>query len=68
MIPTEKELLEFIKNRGLVNYNIIAKFYEIKHATVSDIINDLEKKKLVKVKKLGGNKIVLLVKKGDKFE
>lgn len=67
MVPTEKELLEFIKNRGFVNYSIIAKNFEIKNSTVSDLINDLEKKKLVKVQKLGGNKLILLVKKGEKL-
>lgn len=58
MIPTEKELIEFIKKRDIVNYSTIAKFYEINNATVSDLINDLVKKKIVNVKQLGGSKIV----------
>lgn len=61
MIPTEKELIEFIKKRdNLVNFSLIAKFYEIKNTTVSDIVADLEKKKIVKVRKLGGSKIVIV--------
>ena len=46
--------------RIIVNFSIIAKQYNIQNITVSDIIKDLEKKKLVKVKKLGGSKIVRL--------
>ena len=58
MIPDEKELLDFIKKRDLVNFSLIAKYFDIKNSTVSDIIKVLEKKKLVTVKKLGGSKIV----------
>jgi DNA-binding MarR family transcriptional regulator len=60
MIPVEKELLEFIKRRDLVNFSTIAKFYNINNATVSDLIDSLIYKKLVIVKKLGGSKIVRL--------
>lgn len=58
MIPTEKELIDFIKKRDIVNYSAIAKYYEINNATVSDLIDSLVKKKLVNVKQLGGSKIV----------
>ena len=58
MIPDEKELIDFIKKRDLVNYSVIAKFYQINNATVSDIIDDLAKKKLVTITKVGGSKIV----------
>jgi Mn-dependent DtxR family transcriptional regulator len=58
MIPSEKELLDFIKKRDLVNFSSIARFYEIQNMTVSDLIKDLEKNKLVIVKKMGGSKIV----------
>lgn len=60
MIPTEKELLDFIKKRDLVNFTSIAKYFDIKNATVTDLINDLVKKKRVVVKKIGGSKIVRL--------
>ena len=60
MIPTEKELIDFIKRRDLVNFSIIAKYFDIKNSTVSDLIHVLIKKKLVVVKKLGGSKIVRL--------
>ena len=60
MIPSEKELITFIKIRDFVNYSTIAKFYEINNATVSDLINDLVKKKLVIVKKFGGSKLIKL--------
>jgi len=62
MIPTEKELIEFIKSRDLVNFSSIAKYYEINNATVSDLIDMLLKKKLVTVIKLGGSKVVRLKK------
>jgi len=62
MVPTQQELLEFIRRRDLINFSIIAKFYEINNATVSDLIADLEKKKFVEVKKLGGSKIVRIKK------
>ena len=58
MVPNEKELISFIENRNLVNYSIIAKHYGINNATVSDLINDLVKKKLVTVNQIGGSKIV----------
>ena len=58
MIPTEKELLDFIKRRDIVNFSLIAKHFDIQHATVSDLIFALQQKKLVDVKKLGGSKIV----------
>ncbi|MEK6861435.1 MAG: hypothetical protein AABY07_05675 [Nanoarchaeota archaeon] len=64
MIPLEKELLDFIRKHDLVNYTLIAKHYKIKNTTVSDIIDALEKKKLVEVRKLGGSKIVR-IKKND---
>jgi len=63
MIPLEKELLDFIRKHDLVNYTLIAKHYKIKNTTVSDIIDALEKKKLVEVRKLGGSKIVRIKKK-----
>ncbi|MBS3141271.1 MarR family transcriptional regulator [Candidatus Woesearchaeota archaeon] len=62
MVPTQQELLDFLKKRDLVNFSIIAKFFEINNSTVSDLIADLEKKKLVEVKKLGGSKIVRVKK------
>ena len=58
MIPSERELVEFVKKRDLVNFSLIAKFFDIKNSTVSDLIFSLEKKKLVEIKKLGGSKIV----------
>jgi Mn-dependent DtxR family transcriptional regulator len=39
---------------------MIAKHFDIKNTTVSDLIASLEKNKVLKVKKLGGSKIVLL--------
>lgn len=63
MIPTEKELLEYVKKKDLANFSMIAKRFDIKNATVSDIIAPIEKKKLVEVIKLGGSKIVRLKKK-----
>jgi len=58
MIPTEKELITFIKRKDIVNFSLIAKHFEINNATVSDLIDLLLKKKLVSVVKLGGSKVV----------
>tara|TARA_Y100000310_G_scaffold167610_2_gene167554 strand:+ start:39991 stop:40185 length:195 start_codon:yes stop_codon:yes gene_type:complete len=63
MIPSEKELVEFIRKRDLVNFSLIAKFFDIKNATVSDLVLPLQKKKLIEIKKLGGSKVVRLRKK-----
>jgi Mn-dependent DtxR family transcriptional regulator len=62
VFPTEKELITFIKRKGLVNFSMIARHFEIQNTTVSDLIASLEKKKILSVKKLGGSKIVLLKK------
>lgn len=58
MIPSEKELLDFIRKRDIVNLSAIARYFEIKNTTVSDLVYALEKKHLVIIKKLGGSKIV----------
>ncbi len=58
MIPSERELIDFISKKDLVNFSLIAKHFNIKNTTVSDIIESLEKRKLVEVKQLGGSKIV----------
>jgi len=52
--------LDFIKKRDFVNFSLIAKYFEIKNQTVSDLIETLEKKKLVVIKKWGGSKAVVL--------
>ncbi len=59
MIPNEKELLDFVKKRDLVNISMIAREFDIKNMTASDLVNDLEKKKLIKVVKFGGSKVIL---------
>ncbi len=68
MIPEQKELVEFIRRHEPVNYSMIAKFYSINNATVTDLIEALEKKKFVAVKKIGSNKVVMLDKKRGKNE
>ena len=68
MIPEQKELVEYIRNHKLVNYSLIANFYDINNATVSALIDALVKKKLVVVKKLGGNKVVMIREKGEDNE
>ena len=60
MIPTEKELVDFLKKHDLINLTAIAKHFDIKNATVPDILKPLEKKRLVEVRKFGGSKVVLL--------
>jgi len=60
MIPTEDELISFIKRREFVNFSIIARHFEINNATVSDLMDMLIKKKKAVIKKLGGSKIVRL--------
>lgn len=60
MIPTEKELVDFLKRHDLINLTAIAKHFDIKNATVPDLLKPLEKKRLVEVRKFGGSKVVLL--------
>ena len=60
MIPTEKELMDFLRKRDLVNLTAIAKHFDIKNATVPDLLKPLEKKKIVEVRKFGGSKVVLV--------
>ncbi|MBT4577198.1 hypothetical protein HOB91_02620 [Candidatus Woesearchaeota archaeon] len=60
MFPTEKELITFIKKKGLVNFSMIAKHFKIQNTTVSDLVASLEQKKVLSIKKLGGSKLVLL--------
>jgi DNA-binding MarR family transcriptional regulator len=64
LIPEQKELIEYIGRHEPVNYSLIAKFYDINNATVSDLIDALVKKKLVVVKIIGANKIVMVKKEG----
>ena len=58
MIPKEEELIKFIRSKAVVNFSAIAKHFNIQNITVSDIIKDLEEKKLVEVIPLGGSKVV----------
>jgi Mn-dependent DtxR family transcriptional regulator len=60
VFPTEKELITFIKKKGLVNFSMIAKHFKIQNTTVSDLVASLEQKKVLSIKKLGGSKLVLL--------
>ncbi|MBI1972847.1 hypothetical protein HYS50_02480 [Candidatus Woesearchaeota archaeon] len=60
MIPSEKELLDFLKKHELVNLTAIARHFDLKNATIPDLLKPLEKKKLVEVRKFGGSKVVLL--------
>ena len=60
MIPSEQELIKFLKRNELVNFSTIARNFDIQNATVSDIVFALERKKVLEVKKIGGSKIVRL--------
>jgi Mn-dependent DtxR family transcriptional regulator len=60
LIPSEEELLLFIKRKGIVNFSMIARQFEIQNATVSDLIASVKAKGRVNVKQLGGSKIVQL--------
>ncbi len=64
MIPTEKELLDFLKKNELVNLTAIAKRFDLKNATIPDLLKPLEKKRMVEVRKFGGSKVVLLRRTG----
>lgn len=69
MVPSEQELLEYVKKHdSLVNLSMIANFFGIKNATASDIVSDLAKKKLIEIRKLGGQKIIRVLEKGGKHK
>ena len=63
MIPDKKELLAFIEKREFVNLSIIAKYFDIKNTTASDLVNDLVKRDLVIIQKVSGAKMVRLKKR-----
>ena len=63
MIPNQKEILDFIRHHDIINFSMIARHFDIQNMTVSDLIKDLEKKKLVIVKQLGGSKVVRIKEK-----
>ena len=60
MLPSEEELLEFIKKRELVNFSMIAKAFDLRNSTVTDLMESLKAKKKVTIKKFGGSKVVML--------
>jgi predicted ArsR family transcriptional regulator len=60
MIPTEKELLNFLKKHDLVNLTAIARHFDLKNATIPDLLKPLEKRRIVEVRRFGGSKVVLL--------
>ncbi len=63
MIPKDKEILSFIESRNnLVNLSMIANHFSIKNNTAADIVDDLVKRKLVDIKKIGSNKMVTVKK------
>ena len=64
-IPSNEELINFIKGNNFVNLSMIARFFNINGTTASDLINDLSKNKLVVIKKFGGNKLVVLKNKRE---
>jgi hypothetical protein len=58
MIPTEEELIKFVKSKKFVNFSLIARHFNIKNTTVSDLVKDLEEKKLIEVINAGGSKMI----------
>ncbi|MBS3160621.1 hypothetical protein J4213_02885 [Candidatus Woesearchaeota archaeon] len=58
MIPTQEQLMKFIRSKNFINFSIIAKHFNIKNTTVSDLVKDLEEKKLVDIIDAGGSKMV----------
>ena len=60
MLPANEEVLDYIKKTQFVNFSMIARQFNIKNATVSDLIAKLEKENLVFVQKRGGQKFVMV--------
>ena len=60
MIPTEAELINYLKKKKYPIFSDIARHFEINNATVSDLANMLVKKKKAKIEKVGGSKMVVL--------
>ena len=59
MFPSEEELLAFIKKKELVNFSMIAKAFNLRNSTVTDLMEALKAKKKVKIVKFGGSKVVV---------
>ena len=57
-LPTEKELLEQISEKKYLNFVSIAKHFDIPPAAMNDLLKPLLQRKLVRIKKIGSNKMV----------
>ncbi len=66
MVPTQEQLLDFLRKHNLPNLSKIAKHFNIQNSTVSDLVKDLEEKKLVNIVNVGGSKVVQV--KEDKMK
>jgi len=66
LVPTKEQLLNFLKKHNLPNLSKIAKHFNIQNSTVSDLVKDLEERKLVNVVNVGGSKVVQV--KEDKMK
>ena len=62
VIPTEKELLEFISTSEFINFSKIAKKFGIKNDAVSDFLKPLIQRRSAKVVRIGANKFVRVKK------
>ena len=60
MFPSEEELLAFINKKELVNFSMIAKAFNLRNSTVTDLMEALKTKKKVKIVKFGGSKVVMV--------
>lgn len=59
MFPSEDELLKFIKKKELVNFSMIAKAFNLRNSTVTDLMEALKVQKKIKIIKFGGSKVVV---------
>ena len=65
MLPTEKELLSYIKKEKLVNYTKIAKKFKVSNQTVPDLLKHLLENRKIRIKKIGAYKFVEADGKSD---
>lgn len=64
MLPSETELLAYIKKEKLVNYTKIARRFKISNQTVPDLLQPLLNKKKIRIKKVGSYRFVEAIGKG----
>jgi predicted transcriptional regulator len=58
MLPTELELMSYIRRIRLANFTRIARHFNISQHIIPDLLQPILKKGKIRIKKIGSNKFV----------